>query len=142
MDKTSFITVTPAGVESNKVTFQDAFELLFSALRQFALTVTQAHPETTPEVYDWINQGAAGILHELDPDADPNPELDINEVIAKQDLYIQTQLNDIRLNNPKRYKRLKKEFDRKKSDQRAKILEFKQNQTQKQTTKLGDAPDA
>lgn len=140
MDKTSYIKVTPQGVESDKVTFQDAFELLFSALRQFALTVTQAHPETTAEVYDWINQGAAGILHELDPDADPNPELDINEVIAKQDLYIQTQLNDTRLNNPKRYKRLRKEFEQRKSDQRAKILELRQ--TQKQTTKLGDAPDA
>lgn len=123
MKETTWLKITPARVESNDLDFESAFELLLSALRQYALTLVQAHPEAKEEVYDWINQGTSGILHEIDPEKDPNPDIDINEVIAKQDLYIHTQLDNLKQNNPRRYKKALKQVRQMQSDQRAKILE-------------------
>ena len=136
MKETTWLKITPRQIESNDLDFESAFELLLSALRQYALTLVSAHPEAKEEVYDWINQGVSGILHEIDPTSDPNPQLDINEVIAKQDLYIHEHLTQLKTKNPRLYKKSLKAVKQQQSDQRAKILDLRQKNNI--VTPLGD----
>ena len=133
MKPTTWLKLTPNQIESHDLDFESAFELLLSALRQYAVTLINHAPDDQAlrdEVYDWINQGTSGILHEIDPDKDLNPDLDINEVIAKQDLYIHEALDNLRQNNPRRYKKVQKDIQKRKSEQRAKILEMHRQNNQ------------
>lgn len=133
MEKNTYIKITPLGVETNELTFQDAFELLMSTLRQFSTELIQKFPdnqELKDTIYDWLNQGVSGILHEIAPETDPNPDIDINQVIAMQDLYIKNNLDKMKAENPRLYKKAKKQVETNMEEQRAKILEFKQKHPQ------------
>ncbi len=128
MKDSTWLKITPKNIESNDLSFNDAFELLFSTLRQCAMNFLEEYPEAKDDIYDWINQASSGILMDIDPDQDPNPDLDINEVIAMQDLYINENLAALKQNNPRLYKKARKQLNRAKSDQRAKILEMHRKQ--------------
>lgn len=133
MDKNTFIRITPTAVETNELSFQDAFELLLSTLRQLSTELIQKFPEDQAlkdTIYDWLNQGISGILHEIAPEQDPNPDIDINEIIAIQDLYIQDNLTKLKTENPRLYKKTTKKIKEHQEEQRAKILEYKQKNPQ------------
>ena len=128
MNKEIFITITPKGIESSGVTFEQAFELLLSSLRQFALELIELKPDDQDlkdTVYDWMNQGMSGILHEIDPTVDPNPDIDINKIIAMQDVYINDKLQELRTTNPRLYKSTSKKIKAQQEEKQARILEAK-----------------
>ncbi|NLM77730.1 MAG: hypothetical protein GX173_06550, partial [Ruminococcaceae bacterium] len=53
----------------------------------------------------------------------PNPDFDPLKEIEKENKAIELQLNLLRENNPRLYKRRKKEFEALKSEQRARVIQ-------------------
>ena len=116
-----FIKITENQIESDGVNFQDGMRLLCSAVLQLMnRTVDFASTEQETlvlkqTVYDTANRGFSHILESFDPTQTQNEDMDINAVIALQDQIIQEALETIKEHNPKRYRALKREMQRKQS---------------------------
>jgi hypothetical protein len=117
-DKT-YIKISAHGIETEDMNFGDAVQLCFSALIQLAQTAIKEGPgnETEREelkkgLYDILNNASSYSLHELFPEMDVNPDLDVNMVMALEDLLMNEQLSQLKLKNPRLYKKRIKELKR------------------------------
>lgn len=144
MQETSFLKLTPKGIESNALSFPDALQLICSGLlhlmqgtENFASDEEEAK-ELKVAVYDSVNEAMGALLHIFDPDRDPNPDVDINEIIAREDVLIQEQAEHLKATNPLRYKKQQKEVRKRISEQRARTM--MSGPTKEQTAKILEFP--
>lgn len=126
MEKDSYLKITPTQIETSHLTFEDALRLVTSAtlhLMRSALAQAPNDQELKDNIYDAANQAFANILDRFDPTSTPNPDFDPSEEIEKENKAIELQLNLLRENNPRLYRRRKKEFEALKSEQRARVIQ-------------------
>jgi hypothetical protein len=117
-DKT-YIKISTKGIETEDMNFGDAVQLCFSAIAELAKTAMTEGPGSEAELkdlksglYDLINNASSYTLSKLFPEMDPNPDLDVNMVMALENLMMNEQLSQLKLKNPRLYRRRIKELKR------------------------------
>lgn len=117
-DKT-YIKITSTAIETQELNFEDAIHLCFSALTQLARTAMKEGPGNEEELvelkkalYDALNNASSYTLHQLFPEQDMNPDLDVNMVLALENMLMNEQLSQLKIKNPRLYKKRLKELKR------------------------------
>jgi len=123
MDSSTYIKLTQKGIHSNNLSYPDAMQLLFSAVRQLSLQILEDNPNLRDDIYDWVNQASATILQAIDPAAEPNPGFDPDRIIEEENARILNEAEQLQKTNPRRYKKMIKAYRQIKSDLRARALD-------------------
>lgn len=122
-----FIKITEKEMEYENLNFEGALQLCCSALLQLARAIVKEHPEPehVENLYNTMNEAFGQTLHLFAPELEPNPDLDVDTVIALQDTYINDELSKLKAQNPRLYKRKIKEYKKLHDKLRAQTMEHK-----------------
>ena len=126
MNKDAILKITPTQIETQALNFEDALILISSALLQLMrgnLASAPNDPELRQAIYDSVNQAMANVLDKFDPSQSPNPDFDPQTELENENRAIMQQLRTLKENNPRLYKRRKKEYDDLLSEQRARVIQ-------------------
>jgi hypothetical protein len=119
MNPKAKITITPTTLEPVELNFNDALQLICSALLQLMnnavenfATTEEEKEQLTDSIYDGVNEATSQILQMFCPEKDPHPEANINEIMARQDLMIADEFSKLKATNPRLFKKRQKQLRR------------------------------
>ena len=93
MTEDTYLHITPTQVETKDLNFPDALQLIASTLLHI-LKKTEAVAQTEDEednkalrnaLYDSVSETMGAVLQHFAPELSPNPDMDINKIIAMED---------------------------------------------------------
>lgn len=121
-----FLKITETHIESKDLTFEKALILISSALLHLmrgALAANPASPTLKGDIYDSVNLAISNVLSQFDPEQEPNPDYDPEQIMQEEDEAIRQALQSLKANNPRLYRRKMKELEQKRINQRAKVIQ-------------------
>lgn len=144
MNPKARMTITPKSLEVEELNFNDGMQLIFSALLQLMnqavdnFTSNEEEQEQLRDsIYDAVNEASTAVLDKFDPNKSRlrNEDVDIEEVMARQDVIINDAYSKLKATNPRLFRKQQKLLRRAQDEIRYKkaVLESK-GETKEETS--------